>query len=48
MNEIQFCHECERMLDGDEGHIFDGVTLCEECFRTKTARCDCCGDRIWR
>ncbi len=48
MNEIQFCHECERMLDGDEGHVFDGVTLCEECFRTKTARCDCCGDRIWR
>ncbi len=48
MNENQICNECERLLGGEEGRLFDGVLLCEDCYRVRTVRCDCCGERIWR
>ena len=48
MNETHYCHECERLLSPEESHEFDGVYLCEECYRGRTVECDSCGDRIWR
>ena len=48
MNEEIICTECGRTLEENEGHAFDGRHLCDDCFHTLTAECDCCGTRIWR
>ena len=48
MNENQICNECGRELNPDEGRLFDGQHLCDECYRARTVCCDHCGERIWR
>ena len=48
MNEEIICTECGRTLEENEGHVFDGRNLCEDCYRTLTVECSCCGTRIWR
>ena len=46
MNEQNYCSECDRPISSEDGHMFDGVLLCEDCYRTLTVECSCCGTRI--
>ena len=48
MNEQNFCRECERPVNPENCHMFDGSLLCDDCYRSLTVECSCCGTRIWR
>ena len=47
MEEKRVCDICGREHPLSELTEFDGVLLCESCYRTETVVCERCGTRIW-
>lgn len=47
MEEKRVCDICNQTHPLSELTAFDGVLLCELCYRTETAVCERCGTRIW-
>lgn len=47
MEEKRICDICGQSQPLSELTEFDGVLLCESCYRTETVVCERCGTRIW-
>ena len=41
------CRFCGCTLTEHNNVIFDGVSMCLDCFDEKTVSCECCDERIW-